>query len=141
MMTCLLKNDFSLAYEVDPFLWDRSHTEKAQQQDFSGEVFDSESPSEQPQVGSPPVNIPFMIAVAHPTPSCTLSAPGSQFLAQAPHSMQRSLSTMATRLFSILSTVRGHTSTHLLHPVQRSISSFRLTTSERYLKRVIVTVI
>jgi hypothetical protein len=118
-----------------------SKPKTAQQQDCFWEGLDSGSDFEQPQVGSPPVSIPFMIAVAHPTPSCTRSAPGSQFLAQAPHSMQRSLSTIVALLFSIFSTDRGHTSTHLLHPVQRSISSFRLTTWARYLKRVMVMVI
>ena len=52
------------------------------------------SPPQQPpspQVSSPlPVRADRIRAAAHPTPLCTSIAPGGQFRAQAPHSMQRS---------------------------------------------------
>jgi hypothetical protein len=58
----------------------------------------------------------LMIAAAQPTPELTLIAPKSQFFAQAPHSMHRSLSVTAARLSCISNTPRGQTSTHLPHP-------------------------
>jgi len=51
-----------------------------------------------------------MSAEAHPTPEPTVNAPNSQFPAQAPHSMQEFLSTMAAFLFSIVNTAWGQTS-------------------------------
>jgi hypothetical protein len=41
-----------------------------------------------------------MIAAAHPTPACTVIAADGQLLAQAPHSMQKSLSPIIAFLFS-----------------------------------------
>jgi len=52
------------------------------------------STSEQPQDGSLPVNQLIMIAAAQPTPAFTSIAFDGQFKAQAPHSMQESLSVM-----------------------------------------------
>jgi hypothetical protein len=45
-----------------------------------------------------------MIPAAQPTPDFTVIAPGSQFFAQAPHSMQRSLWRITAFLFSISNT-------------------------------------
>jgi len=73
-----------------------------------------------PHVGSLPVSRPVMIAAAQPTPALTESAPKSQFLAQAPHSMHRLLSVIVARLSRISNTPRGHTSTHLPHPTHLS---------------------
>jgi hypothetical protein len=47
---------------------------------------------EHPQVGSLFVSAPLIIALAQPTPALTVMAEKEQFLAQAPHSMQASLS-------------------------------------------------
>jgi hypothetical protein len=47
-------------------------------------------------------------------------APNSQFMAQAPHSMHRSLSVIAARLSRISKTICGQTSTHLPQPVHLS---------------------
>jgi hypothetical protein len=78
------------------------------------------APSLQSQDGGPPVIMLLIMAAAHPTPEFTLIAPNSQFFAQAPHSMQRSLSMSAARLSCISNTPRGHTSTHLPHPAHFS---------------------
>jgi hypothetical protein len=43
---------------------------------------------EQSHVGSVFLRIPFIIPAAQPTPDFTVIAPGLQFNAQAPHSMQ-----------------------------------------------------
>lgn len=48
----------------------------------------------QSQEGDLPDSIPLMIAAAQPTPLTTDSAPGAQFSAQAPHSMQDARSTI-----------------------------------------------
>jgi len=59
------------------------------------------SPLEQPQLGSFPVSQPAITAAAHPTPASTVMTFTGQFFAQAPHSIQLSLS--ATRaLFSLI---------------------------------------
>jgi hypothetical protein len=54
--------------------------------------------------GSPPLIMLLITAAAQPTPLCTVIAPGSQFMAQAPHSMQASRSTMMARLSSTANT-------------------------------------
>jgi hypothetical protein len=64
--------------------------------------------------------MPVMIAEAQPTPESTVMAPKSQFLAQAPHSMHRSLSVTTARLSCIMKTPCGQTSTHLPHPAHFS---------------------
>jgi len=76
--------------------------------------------SPQPQVGGPPVTMLLIMAAAQPTPAFTVMAPNSQFRAQAPHSMHRSLSVIAARLSRISKTRCGQTSTHLPQPVHLS---------------------
>jgi hypothetical protein len=61
-------------------------------------------PVEQSHEGSVPLKIPFRIPAAHPTPDLTLTAPNRQLLAQAPHSMQSSISTMRALPFTISKT-------------------------------------
>jgi hypothetical protein len=87
------------------------------------DLFYPQHPAEvslQSHVGGPPVTILFMIAAAQPTPAFTVIAPNSQFMAQAPHSMHRSLSVIAARLSRISKTICGQTSTHLPQPVHLS---------------------
>jgi hypothetical protein len=87
--------------------------------------------SPHPQEGSLPVSRPVMIAEAQPTPAFTEMAPESQFFAQAPHSMQRSLSVIAARLSFMTKTPRGQTSTHLRQPVHFSGAKRSVVTSAR----------
>jgi hypothetical protein len=86
----------------------------------------------QPQDGGPPVTMLLMSAVAQPTPEFTEMAPNSQFMAQAPHSMQRSLSVTAARLSRITNTPCGQTSTHLPQPAHLSGAYCRVVTFARY---------
>jgi len=58
----------------------------------------------QSQEGDLPDSIPLMIAAAQPTPLTTDSAPGAQFSAQAPHSMQDARSTIAARFLTMENT-------------------------------------
>jgi hypothetical protein len=46
----------------------------------------------------------LIIAAAQPTPEFTLIAPNSQFMTQAPHSMQRSLSVIEAFLLLMTNT-------------------------------------
>jgi hypothetical protein len=57
-------------------------------------------PVEQSHEGSVPLNIPFRIPAAHPTPALTVIAPKRQLLEQAPHSMQSSISVMRALPFT-----------------------------------------
>lgn len=75
---------------------------------------------EQSQLGSLPLSQPMITAVAHPTPVSTVTAPAGQFLAQAPHSMQRSLSSIFAFLSLMLKTLWGQTSAHLPQPMHFS---------------------
>jgi len=50
-----------------------------------------------------------MIAVAHPTPGLTEIAPAGQFVAQAPHSMQRSRSRIRAFPSAVAKTPWGQT--------------------------------
>jgi hypothetical protein len=59
------------------------------------------SPLEQSQLGSLPVSHPIITADAHPTPESTVIAFAGQFLAQAPHSMHLSLTSIRA-FFSII---------------------------------------
>jgi hypothetical protein len=86
----------------------------------------------QPQDGGPPVTMLLMSAAAQPTPEFTERAPNSQFMAQAPHSMQRSLSVTAARLPRITNTPCGQTSTHLPQPAHLSGAYCRVVTFARY---------
>jgi hypothetical protein len=86
----------------------------------------------QSQEGSPPVIILLIRAAAHPTPAFTLIAPNSQFLTQAPHSMQRSLSVIVACLSFMSKTPCGHTSVHLPQPEHFSGKNSRLVTFDRY---------
>ena len=49
---------------------------------------------EQSQVGSVPRNSPLIMPAAQPTPDFTVIAAVEQFIAQAPHSIQKSLRLM-----------------------------------------------
>jgi len=51
-----------------------------------------------------------MIAAAQPTPALTFIAFAGQFIAQAPHSMQESLSTISALPLSMTNTPCGQTS-------------------------------
>jgi hypothetical protein len=73
-----------------------------------------------------------MRAVAQPTPEFTAIAPNSQFMAHAPHSMQRSLSVTMARLSRISKTPCGQTSTHLPQPVHLSREYFSVVTFFKY---------
>lgn len=74
----------------------------------------------QSQEGGPPLMRLLMIAAAQPTPVFTAIAPNSQFKAQAPHSMHKSLSVTTARLSRISNTPCGQTSAHRLQPVHFS---------------------
>jgi hypothetical protein len=86
----------------------------------------------QQQVGSLPVNSPFKIAAAHPTPFLTSIAPKGQFRAQAPHSMQRSRSMILTLPPDSAKTLCGHTAAHMPQFVHFSSSCRRVTTFFKY---------
>jgi hypothetical protein len=76
----------------------------------------AESWEHPPQVGSAPATKPLNTAAAHPTPARTRIAPGSQFLAQAPHSMQAPRSASRARFFEADATgseLRRHGKAHL----------------------------
>jgi hypothetical protein len=88
--------------------------------------------SPQPQDGGPPVTMLLIIAAAQPTPASTEIAPNSQFKAQAPHSMHRSLSVIAARLSRISKTLCGQTSAHLPQPVHLSREYCNVVTLARY---------
>jgi len=94
-----------------------------------------EGPPEQSQLGSVPVSAPMMIAAAHPTPDSTAMASAGQFLAQAPHSMQASRSTIRAFLSSTANTPCGHTVAHIPQPVHFVSSNFNVTTFGRYRRR------
>jgi hypothetical protein len=70
--------------------------------------------------------MPPMIAAAHPTPAVTVIAPGAQFLAQAPHSMHAARSMIRAFPALIPKTACGQTSMHSRHPLQRPVSSARV---------------
>jgi hypothetical protein len=89
----------------------------------------------QSQDGGPPVTMLLMMAAAQPTPAFTVMAPNSQFRAQAPHSMHRSLSVIAARLSRISKTRCGQTSTHLPQPVHLSRAYWSVVTFARYFIR------
>jgi hypothetical protein len=93
------------------------------------------APLLQSQVGGPPVTMLLMMAAAQPTPALTVIAPNSQFMAQAPHSMQRSLSVIAARLSRISKTRCGQTSTHLPQPLHLSREYWSVVTFARYFIR------
>ena len=59
---------------------------------FGGKITGNGSLAQQEQAGFDPEIQLAMIAVAHPTPGFTEMASSGQLMAQAPHSMQRSLS-------------------------------------------------
>jgi hypothetical protein len=86
---------------------------------------------QQSHVGSVPRTAPVMIADAHPTPESTDSAPGAQFMAQAPHSMQASRSMILAFFSTISKTACGQTSMHFPHPVHFEASSSSVTTFSR----------
>jgi hypothetical protein len=88
--------------------------------------------SPQPQEGALPVSIPLMMAAAQPTPEFTLIALNSQFMAQAPHSMHRSLSVTTARLSFIEKTPCGQTSTQRPHPAHFSGKYCNVVTFARY---------
>ena len=58
-----------------------------------------------------------MMAYAQPTPDFTSIAEKGQFLAQAPHSMQLSLSVITALSSFIKKTSWGHTIAHIPHPL------------------------
>ena len=89
--------------------------------------------SAHPQVGSVPAKIPARTPAAQPTPARTVIAPISQFLAQAPHSIQAPRSAIIARLFSIRNTACGQTITHMAHPLHFSARNSKVTASSRYL--------
>jgi hypothetical protein len=109
----------------------RREHEKLQQLDL---FYPQHAPevSPQPQDGGPPVTMLLMRAAAHPTPASTEIAPNSQFKAQAPHSMHRSLSVIAARLSRISKTLCGQTSVHLPQPVHLSREYCKVVTLARY---------
>ncbi len=97
-------------------------------------VYSQHAPFVQSQVGSVPVRKPMMTPAAQPTPDSTVIASAGQFVWQAPHSMQASLSAMRAFFESSISkTACGHTIVHILQPMHFSRSSFRVTTFFKYL--------
>lgn len=74
----------------------------------------------------------LITAVAQPTPALTVTAATGQFRAQAPHSMQLSLSTILALPLSTAKTACGHTVTHIPQPVHFSLLSCRVTTFVKY---------
>jgi hypothetical protein len=88
--------------------------------------------SPQSQEGAPPVIIPLMMAAAQPTPEFTVIAPNSQFMAQAPHSMHKSLFVTAALLSRITKTPCGQTSAHRPHPPHLSCKYDNVVTFARY---------
>lgn len=95
--------------------------------------------SPQSQDGSVPRSAPLMTAVAQPTPDWTKMASVGQFMAQAPHSIQASRSTITARRFSMTKTACGHTSTHIPQPLHFPASNSRVTTLGKYLSSSIST--
>src|SRR3972149_1555557 len=83
---------------------------------------------------SDPESQPFMIAVAQPTPGRTEIAPAGQFVAQDPHSMQRSLSRIRAFPRATAKTRCGHTCSHMPHPVQAASENRKEATPSRYRK-------
>src|SRR3972149_6321905 len=83
---------------------------------------------------SDPESQPFMIAVAPPPPGPTEIAPAGQFVAQDPHSMQRSLSRIRAFPRATAKTRCGHTCSHMPHPVQAASENRKEATPPRYRK-------
>jgi hypothetical protein len=75
-----------------------------------------------------------MMYEAQPTPGVTVMASTGQLAAQAPHSMQASLSAKQAFWFSTLKTVWGQTISHIPQPMHFSASSFKVVTLSKYLK-------
>ena len=87
---------------------------------------------EQSQEGSVFVRIPLIIAAAQPTPDLTVIAPNLQLRAQAPHSIQSSISMILALPLLISNTAWGQTIAHKPHPVQIPESSFKVTVFFKY---------
>jgi hypothetical protein len=77
-----------------------------------------------------------MTAAAQPTPASTVIALAGQFVAHAPHSMHKSLSTIRAFLSATLKTPCGHTSSHLPHPTHFSSAKESETTFSRYVSAI-----
>jgi len=86
-----------------------------------------------PQVGPLPASRPASTPPAQPTPARTRIASRSQFLAQAPHSMQAPRSARTARLSSSRNTACGQTRVHIPQPLHRLASNSSVTTFSRYL--------
>ena len=93
---------------------------------------------EQSQVGSVPRNIPLIIPAAQPTPDFTVTAPAAQFMAQAPHSIQKSLYGMNAFFSFIIKTSCGQTVVQTAQPLHFSLSNCRVTTSFKYVNPFII---
>lgn len=72
------------------------------------------------------------MAYAQPVPGVTDIAPAGQLFAQAPHSIQRSLSQIMAFLFLILKILCGQTTSHIPQPTHLRASSFNVTTPSIY---------
>ena len=94
--------------------------------------------SEHPQVGSLPVTQLIIIAAAQPVPALTSIADAGQFIAQAPHSMQKSLSQIRALLSLISKTPCGHTSPQRPQPSHFSASKVRVVTFSKYLCLILI---
>jgi hypothetical protein len=74
---------------------------------------------------------------AHPTPDLTVTAPVEQFMAQAPHSIQKSLFVMNAFFSFIVNTAWGQTMVHIAQPLHFSRSSCSVITFFKYVNPVI----
>ena len=86
---------------------------------------------EHSHVGSVPKMALVINALAQPIPDSTEMAPPRQFLAQAPHSIQASWSTILAFRSSITKTPCGQTLKHILHPLHFSMFTASVVTPER----------